>query len=228
MYKRMNNVEIKDSPFRGSKKKKSCLARTCLSGFGCIFIFALAFLLILRFASNPKIKELKTIPKYVSESIVIYDPENIHKIELMPGENRAKLIEGMALLPKVIIAPIIVELKKIQNKENAPEEKSDKTKSYFDWDELKKTINEPVADHRNIFHIEWTDLSAQPSFVFNYYKTELRKKDFEINITSEKESVSQLTFSKGDISGALYIQDDLIDYGTDYVMLKIKIPEKKM
>jgi hypothetical protein len=224
MRKYTNKVEIKDPPIREFRKKRSCFARTCLSGCGCIIIFVLAFLLLLKFTAKPAIKELKNLPEYLSGAVPIYDESSINKIEFTSGKNRWKIIEGMAYLPKIIVAPIMIELKRIKDPKI---ETTDNEESYFDWTEFKEIVKEPIADHRDVFNIEWTNLAAQPSFIHEYYQTELTKENFSIDISSENEKVNQFTFSKDNIDGVIYVQDDLIERGTDYVLLKIRIPSEK-
>lgn len=86
--------------------------------------------------------------------------------------------------------------------------------------------NLPLTGQKDAYRIEWTELPAQQSFIQNYYKTELKKKGFTIDIASGNEVVEQFTFKKENISGVLYIKDDLIAEGTDYVLLIINIPSQ--
>lgn len=224
MRKNINKVEIKDPPIRELRKNRSCFTRTCLSGCGCVIIFVIAFLLLLKFAVNPRIKELKKLPDHISKSVPIYDEENISVINFTSGKDSGKVVEIAAIVPKAILAPIIVELNKI--KENKNKISSSTREEYFDWEEVKRIIKEPITDQRDSYNIEWTDLSAKPSFIYNYYQTELDKQNFYINISSKGQGVRQFTFNKGEISGAIYIKDDIIKKGTDYVLLKINAPAK--
>jgi len=223
MRKDNNKVEIMEPPLMRLGKTKSCLSRICLSGCGCAIVFVIIFLLVLKSTSEPRAKEIKTPPDYLSAAVPIYDKENINKIEFTSGKNQGKIIEGLALLPKAIIAPFIVELKKIkETKEAAPAKDADK--SYFNWSEFKKIMEEPVVDHRDTYNIEWRNLSAQPSFIYNYYQTELNKQNFSITVSGKNEKINQFTFNKNGIDGVVYIEDDLINRGTDYVLLLIKTP----
>lgn len=223
MRKNTNQVEIKEPPIGGLKKKKSCLSKTCFGGCGCIVILIFGCLIALKLASQPRTKELKELPAVFTENIPLYDEKSINKIEFLSGKKRNDLIEKILFIPKTLIAPVLVELEKIQNKGQSGQEK---ITSYFDWGEIKNKINTPITDQRDIYRLDWTELPAQPSFIQNYYKTELKKKDFIIDISSSNEVVNQFTFKKENISGVLYIKDDLIADGTDYVLLIINMPSK--
>ena len=166
MRRNTNQVEIKGPPIGELKKKKSCLLKTCLSG-GCLIVFILMSLLVFKFVTEPRIKELKELPKKFTEDIPIYDEKNIQKIEFLSSTYQ-----------------------------------------------------------KDSYRIEWTELPAQPSFIQNYYKTELKKRNFTIDISSGNEVVNQFTFKKDNISGVLYIKDDLIKEGTDYILLIVNMPSK--
>jgi hypothetical protein len=219
MRKDINKVEIKNPPIGELKNKKSCFARTCLGGCGCVIVFIFACLLILMISIKPKAKEVKSVPDYITRSIPIHNQESINRIEVTPGEERNKLIEKLAIVPKAVIAPFVVEFKKIKNKQ----EKTEESEGYFDWNEMKKVINSPIADHRDIVEIEWLEVEEQPSFIFKNYKKELKRKDFDVEVSSDKPEVSQFTFEKEGIDGVIFIQDDIIERGTDYVLMRVKI-----
>ena len=84
-------------------------------------------------------------------------------------------------------------------------------------------MKEPVADHRDKIQIEWTELPAEPRFIYNYYKDELTKTGFIINEAVDKNNIRQFGFKLGNTEGVLYITDDAQKEGTDFVSLTVNI-----
>jgi hypothetical protein len=130
-----------------------------------------------------------------------------------------------------VTEPHIKELKELPKEftENIPvyDEESIEKIEFLSGTKRFQFIEKIVNNKKDSYRVEWTELPAQPSFIQNYYRTELKKRNFLIDISSDSEVVNQFTFKKDDISGVLYIKDDLIAEGTDYVLLIINIPTSK-
>ena len=91
---------------------------------------------------------------------------------------------------------------------------------------LWKLITTPVGDHRDTVQIEWKNIDAEPSFVISYYRKELGKSGYTVDLVSEGQGVKQFSFSKPTgASGALFVQgDETLKPGTDYAALTVNIP----
>ncbi len=223
MEKIIEKVEIKEPPIQELSKKKSCFWRSCTTGCAFIFIFLIISLFLIRFATTPKVKVAKELPRSVELSVPLYDTENIEKIAITAGKDRSKAVERAVVIPKIILSPILVTLEKHLGDEDTTSTK----KSYIDIDAFRKIIEEPIADHRDIVQIEWRDLPATPWFVASYYKTELRKKGFDVIVTSDKGITRQFSFHKNNIDGAVYIKGFEKSEGTEFVIVTINLEKEK-
>lgn len=213
MRRHIDAVEIKEPPIREFEKKNSCLKRTCIIGCGGIVFFIVVIILLVKFAASPRIKELHEAPGHFPNSVPIYDAKGVDRITISSGKDRWQILERVALLPKLLVAPILVPLEK------------DEDRAASGWERFIALMRRPVTDQRDVVDIEWTDLSAQPKFIQNFYQTELAKNAFTIMIASETDAVRQFTFEKDEVSGLLFIRDDAAQDGTDYARLTIRIPQ---
>jgi len=221
MRRNIDKIEIKEPPIQELKKQHSCLKRTCMSGCGCLFVFLIAILLILKFTSGPQIKELKTQPENWPEDIPIYDSDNISKITFISGKERGRAMEYIAYFPKLILSPAFLILEKkfpVHDDENG---RIPTDESY--WKGFMRIMKEPVADHRDKVQIEWEALPAEPRFIYNYYKDELQMENFEITQSQNDEAIKQFFFKRDKTEGVLYITDDAERPGTDFVSLTVNI-----
>ena len=166
MRKEHQSVIIQEPPMQELRKQRSCLKRTCVTGCGCIVIFFIAMLLILQFISKPRTKELKEVPQIIEKMLPLYDEANIDRITYLSGKEKHKTLETVAIIPKVILSPIILLLE--EQFIDTPEEKTI-------WDRLTSFITEPVSDQRDVYTIYWSILSAEPSFIEQHYAKELEK-----------------------------------------------------
>ncbi len=160
---------------------------------------------------------LKQVPSNFPNDIPVYDENNIEQITFVSGKYKNRGIEIAAFFPKIILSPLFLTL----NKNNQNTNSSDKMASVKN---LWQIISAPVSDHRDTVQIEWRNLDAEPSFVMNYYKTELSKNDYKIDVESEGKDVRQFSFSKDSITGSIYVQgDETVKPGTDYVVLTVNL-----
>ncbi len=216
MRRNIEQIEIKEPPIQELGKKKSCLKRTCFTGCGCIVIFIVASILLLKFAAGPRTKKLNEIPNNFPESIPLYDSDNIQEIFFTSGKEKGRILEITAFVPKLMLSPIILGLDK------KAETNIRKTSS---WKNFVDIMKEPVVDHRDITVIDWTEMPAEPWFVQSYYETELKNSGYTTERDNEEDNtIRKLNFELDEIEGILYIEDDPTQSGTDYVSLTIKTP----
>lgn len=156
------------------------------------------------------------MPPTFLETIPLYDKDSITKIMYTTGQDRGKNVERIAYIPKMIIGPVIAWLNRNEHKKGA-----EAIESY--WDTMITFIQEPVADHRDVIMIEWTNLSADDEFIAQFYKTELKKKTFAITAESASDRVHQFVFSKETIEGLLFVSDTKNTKGTDSVKMQVKM-----
>lgn len=197
MRRNLEPIEIKEPPIQEMRKKRSCLKRTCVTGCGCIVIFMVAVMLLLKFVAGPRVKELKKLPENFPDSIPVYDAKEISKITIISGSDKNRGIKIAAYLPKLIFSRIVSLL----------DEKM-------------------AADLRDVYQLEWTELMAEPVFIADYFQNELRKNKFIVKKITDTDSIKQFSFASTtiDIDGVFYLKDDRENKGTDYASLTVNVP----
>lgn len=217
----IEKIEIKEPPIEELSKKRSCLFRVVATSCGCFMLAFLVSLLILRFSLGPQTKELKDIPAEFKNKVTIYDFDGVEKITYTPGKERGRIIEGASYIPKLIIAPFIISFDKEYKYIPLPENK--RTNASF-WDKFFVFIQEPITDHRDVYILEWNALSADKTFIEEYYHKGLEKLNFTISKESKDETISQFFFSKENMEGTVRITDKNRENGTDSVILTVIVP----
>ena len=220
MRRHINNVEIVEPPIGELTKKYSAFSavkRACLTGCGCLIIVIIGIIIFLRVALGNGPEILKRVPDNFPADIPVYDQDNIETITFVSGKYKNRGIEIAAFFPKIILSPLFLTLDK--NDQN-----TESTGRLSSVANLWKIISAPVSDHRDTVQIEWKNMDADPAFVINYYKTELRKKDYKIEVESEGKGVRQFSFSKDSITGSMYAQsEEEVRPGTDYAVLTVNL-----
>ncbi len=219
---RKDDVVIQEPPMEEFGKRHSCIKRTCLSGCGCVIFFLIGAVFLVNFAAKERIRELKHIPENVEETVPLYDAQNVRTIQQINGKEKNAGFEIAAIIPKLFLSPLVVTFpeKFIENPEHGGRDAH--------ISNIKKFLKRPLADQRNTVILEWTNLSAEPKFIVEYYQTELKQKQFQIQSTGKTSSSTQLLFEKNDINGAVYIQDETPrKEGTDFVSVRIQIKDPK-
>ncbi len=220
MRRNINNVEIVEPPIGELTKRYSAFSsikRTCFTGCGCLVILLIAIAIFLRLALGSGPQTLKNVPDNFPNDIPVYDENNIEQITFVSGKYKNRGIEIAAFFPKIILSPLFLTL-------NKNEQNTDESGRLASVKNLWNIISAPVSDHRDTVQIEWRNLDAGPSFIINYYKIELRKEGYKIDVESEGQSVRQFSFSKDTITGSIYVQgDDTVKPGTDYVVLTVNL-----
>jgi hypothetical protein len=202
MRRDLNNVEIVEPPIGELTRKYSAFSaikRACLTGCGCLFLLIIGIIIFIRVAMGNGPETLSRVPENFPSDIPIYDPDSIEKITFISGKYKNRGIEIAAFFPKIILSPLLLTLDKNSSNQNATEKVTSVANVW-------KMISAPVSDHRDTVQIEWQKLNAEPYFIIGYYKTELKKKSYKIEVESEGENIMQFSFRKDTISGSLYVQ----------------------
>lgn len=212
----LDNIEIIEPPLNELTKKHS-YKRTCLTGCGCLIVVLIAAAIGLRVYIGPGPTNIKNLPPNFPSDIPVYDRDAIENITFISGKYKNRGIEIAAFFPKIILSPLLVNM---ENSENS-------NANSKGWKGVWQVITAPVGDHRDTTQIIWRELDAEPSFIVSYYRKELMKKNYKIEIESEGKNLRQFSFSREDgVSGSLYVQgDETVGPGTDYAILTVNLPE---
>ncbi|MFZ2190274.1 MAG: hypothetical protein WA057_02255 [Candidatus Magasanikiibacteriota bacterium] len=224
MRRNIEQIEIQEPPIQEITKKKSCARKSCTTGCGCIMIFLVASLILLKFTTGPRVKNLDQLPTDFPETIHIYDSDNITKISFVSGKEQNQILEAIAFIPKLIFSPIILTLDNKWGNQTQTNNTRPQIDNRVNWQDWLKLIKEPVTDKRDLIQIEWTALSAEPRFVFNYYKNELEKTNFVIENETNNDEKKEFNFKLDQIEGSIYIEDLSDNKGTDFVSMTVKVP----
>lgn len=219
------DIQIKDPPLEELSKQHSCLRRTCLSCLSFLLVLLAISLLILKFTLGPKNQTIKTLPPGLTKSLPLYDTDNIDSITVTSGNERSRGVELAAFVPKLVIAPIILTLDRRSDFVHLyrPDIEVEIGQQPTTWGKFMTLMKTPVGDHRDQLRIEWNNLPADANFINEYYTTELKKHDFVISSESQTDQIRQFTFSKNDIEGNVYIQDNPATPETDVVSLTVNM-----
>lgn len=222
MRPNLDKIEIKDPPIQAFHKPSSCLKRSCMTGSVALLFFVASGLLLLRFATDTRTKEIKKIPEMVASQIPLYDTDNIDVIRYTSGKKKKDVLESVMLIPKVISAPVVIAWHTYMpfgQKENDTIAAMSFKNAFF------YILKQPVASERDLIEIEWRELPAQPKFIDEYYQQEFKRKGFAIDVASSSATVRQFTFTKGDVTGSTFIQDAPEDEGTTFILMTIQLPK---
>lgn len=194
----------------------------------CILIFA--SLLLLKFIAGPRVKELKELPPNFPPDINLYDKDEIKTITYISGKQKSRGVEMAAFIPKIILSPIILifddELKKDEVINQNGEISLKKRTSWKDFVDIMK---EPITDQRDKVQIEWNYLTAEPVYIYKYFKDNFEQIGYEVKVTTNNQTKKQFSFinQEKNIEGVLYIADEPTDKGTDYLSITINIPSQE-
>ncbi len=213
MRRNLEDIEIVEPPIGELTKKKSWKG-TCFTGCFFLIILAIATVVGIRFYVGPGPKISTTIPNNFPADIPVYDKDNIEAITNIPARYKERGVGVSTILPKLILSPIFYN--------------SDNTNNGSSLQNIWKAVTLPSGNYRDSIQIEWRKINADPNFVIAYYKKELKKKNFKIDIESEGKKVQQFSFSREDgLDGSIFIQiEDDKKSGTDYMILTVNLPKQ--
>ena len=219
MKPNLDNIEIQEPPLQEIKKSRSCLKQTCSTGCGCIVLIIIALILLLKFVAVPREQTLKKIPVNIETTLSIYDHDNVDRITFVSGEKRKQISTFLTYVPKLLLVPAIVALDI-----DIP---TDQTDDVSQWERAYRFVNESEKDTRDSIIIEWKDISTEPDFIEEFYKKELRKKEFTVHSGTKTIKTTEFQFFKKEIEGSLYIEDNPEIKGTDFFSVTLHLPTKK-
>ncbi|TAN33165.1 hypothetical protein EPN28_02885 [Patescibacteria group bacterium] len=200
----IKDVEIVEPPIGEISKKYSAFSsikRACLGGCGCLLIVIIVGAIVLRLSMGSGPQNLKSVPENFPQDIPLYDKDNIERITFVSGKYKNRGVEIAAFFPKVILSPLFLAMNKDQLTPTSTDAGAGRLALAKN---IWKMIASPVSDHRDTVQIEWKNMNAEPYFVIGYYKVELQKKGYKIDLESESDTVKQFSFSKDEISGSMF------------------------
>lgn len=199
MTHRDDFVAIQAPPLQEIRKKRSCLRRGCFSGCGCFFIVFILSLVFVNIITHPRPKKLDAVPAHIADIIPIYDKDTIQHISFLSRTQQGRIVETAAIIPKIILSPILLPLEKYTNLDR--QERQLTIQNVFSF------VQEPVSDYQDMVTIVWKDLPAEPNFIYEYYHTELLQRNMRVVRLVETRSKKELSFQTDTVKGSLVIVD---------------------
>lgn len=218
MRRDIDSVEIVEPPIGELTKKYSAFSaikRACLTGCGCLVFLIIGIIIFLRIALGNGPEILTSVPANFPSNIPVYDPDSIEQITFVSGKYKNRGVEIAAFFPKLILSPLLMK------SDNKTADKSEEG-AFSSVSNLWKTITTPISDHRDTVQIEWRDLTAGLSFINSYYRTELQKQGYTIDVQSTGDDVQQFSFSQNLITGSLYIKGSA-GKNAEYAILTVNL-----
>lgn len=213
MRRNLENIEIVEPPIEELTKRRSWKG-ACFASCLFLIILTVAAIIGIRFYVGPGPKISKGIPDNFPTDIPVYDKDNIENITVISARYKKRGLGLATVLPKLVLSPIFYN--------------SDNSTNGDYLRNIWKTVSSPSDNYRDSIQVEWQNINADPSFVIAYYKKELKKKNFKIDIESEGKKVQQFSFSREDgLDGSIFVQiDDEKKSGTDYMILTVNLPKQ--
>lgn len=218
MKKRIEPIEIQDPAIQEIQRKKSCFGRSCSLGCFVFLLLIIAIFLLIRFSAVARPKEVKNIPDAFPQAVPIYDKDAMTKITFVSGKKKERAVQTAAKLPDMIATRLIRIIDGNVNK-NQPEGLPST------WNEFLYLLEHDLNDDRDTVTIQWKDLIAEPKFIQDFYRTNLRRSGFSVTSTvNDDRTVWELQFSKDKTEGTLFITDTPSKTGTDDFTLTTLFP----
>lgn len=227
MRKKLDDIEIVEPPLGELTKKKSGLLRTCLSGCGCLMLVLITLFIALKLFVGPGPKTLRTVPEGFPATIPVYDRDAIERITFIPSRYKNRGLQVASFFPKIIFAPLFVP------PAEGPASATTTATRASTWVQKVVAIKNfwsllstPVGETGDTIKIEWRNITAEPKFVFYYYKKELEKSGYTIADQVTTKNGYQCNFSsKTGTTGSLELRaDENTTAGTNYAILIVNVP----
>ena len=212
-----DRITIEEPPIQKiTKKRSSCFKRTCFNGCGCLILLLIGSLFFLRFLAAPSDKTLNKIPDPIAKAVPFYDMEQIWSIKLYPGAESKQKSELLTFFPKLIVSPLVVHFPHRLGDKGPYTATSTKKEIFYGF------MREPIGETRDIYTVEWKNLSVEPRFIANYYKTEIDKKSFKLDYDEQNGNIRQMLYSNTSTLVSIIIEDkDHRSHDTDSVIMTI-------
>ncbi len=213
-----DRVIIEEPPIEKLTKKRSCFKKTCFNACGCFVLVIVLSLVFLKFEAKPKEKTIHTLPETLKQSIPLYDPEQIFSIHLNPGETRQKRRELLTFFPKLIVSPFVVHFPHRFGDKGPYTATSTKKEIFYGF------MRTPIGEQKDIYTIEWKNLSAEPRFIAEYYKTEMENANFKLEYDQKNSSMRQMLYSSSSTLVNVIIDDkELTPHNTDHITVTVSL-----
>lgn len=224
MALRPSDITIQEPPIQELTRQYSCLRKSCLSCLSFLLVLVGISLVLLKFALGSQTQDLTKVPTNLSREVPIYDPDSIEKITETAGSQRNRGVKAAAFLPKLIAGPILATfdknnaaIKKAYSEEGVPD------LTNLSWKQkVSLILNAPIGDTRDEISIHWHEVVADQKFLVEYYRTELNKRGFTISSESRTDRVAQFTFTKNNIAGNVFIENNPATPATDSMRMIIQ------
>jgi len=207
MIKNFENIEIVEPPIEELTKKRAW-GGACLTSLVLLVVLLIIFIIGLRLYIGSGPQTYRTVPNSFPSDVPVYDKNNVEKITFISARYKERGIGIATLLPKLILSPILY------NDEGA-------------GNTVKKILAGTEAGNKksDTIQIEWHGLNSEPSFIVSYYKKELAKKNFKIDVESTGKNIRQFSFSREDgVSGSIYaLGNTEKNPATEYLLLTVNI-----
>lgn len=213
-----DRIIIEEPPLQKLTKKRSCFKKTCFNACGCLVVVLVGSLFFLRFLASPKEKNIRELPEFIKQSIPLYDEGQISKISLNPGQETQKRTELLTFFPKLIVSPFVVHFPHRLGDKGNYTSTSTKKEIFYGF------MRQPIGETRDIYTLEWKNLTAEPNFIAEYYNTEMENKGFQIEYDQSNSGTRQILYSKKSVFVTLIIDDkNSKNHDTDKVTLTVSL-----
>ena len=213
MRRNLDNIEIVEPPIEELTKKRSWKG-ACFTSCAFLLILIAGVAVGIKIYVGPGPQTLKTVPANFPADILIYDKNNIETITYISARYKERGLGIATLLPKLVLAPVFY------NSQNNDSDSALKN--------IWNVVSTQNSESKDSVQIEWKDVDTDPDFIISYYKKELRKKNFKMEVQSQGENVQQFSFTREDgVSGSVYASNSADKKSsTEYLMLTVNIPAK--
>ncbi len=215
----LDEIEIVEPPIGELTKSHFGLRRILFTGCLAIIIFIVGSIIAFRLAVGKGPTVLSNVPPSFPKEIPVYDRDAIERITFVSGGYKNRAVEIAAFFPKLILSQLFLSKNNTGTQSSEPDSRvGTLTKTWH-------ILATPVSDHRDTIQIEWHNMDAEPSFVANYYKTELRKAGYTIVQETTGQTIKQVSFeNKAGITGSILAEGDEANRpGTDYAILTVNL-----
>ncbi len=210
MRRNLENIEIVEPPI-GELTKKRSWKGACFTSCALLLVLGIGAVVGIKFYVGSGPTTNKSIPADFPADIPVYDKDNVDTVTFIPARYKERGLNVASILPKIILSPVLL------NSDNG----GSALQNFW------RTISTPQTKYRDSFEVQWRDVNADPSFVIGYYKKELKKKNFKVDVESSGDNVKQFSFSREDgFDGSVYAQIDDQKPNTTYLVLTINLPPK--
>jgi len=214
-------VTIQEPAINEIKKPRSCFRRTCGSGCGCLMILLIAAAAGAWLFVPPEPKKLTTLPDTLPENLPLYKRDAVTHITYLSAERKKRGPETVAILPKIIITPLILGLNRLQ--EGSASTTPRLTPASL-WNATRDALKTPLTTYRHTTVITWDALGAEPNFIDEWYQNEFKKQHYQIERSFTSSTARAMRFMNATTTGTIFIDDVPQTAGTDRVIMDVEYP----